>query len=133
MSVAEIEADELALEAPTGGLWRTRRAGCGATRARSSASRSSVLVPDRRDLRAAARALRPERSGPQCSSRTAAARARQPLTGSASTKVGRDEFSRIVYGARYSLMIGLVAVATGLSVGLLLGAIAGYFGGASTR
>jgi len=44
-------------------------------------------------------------------------------------QLGRDEFSRIVYGARYSLIIGVVSVVVGLSIGLLLGATAGYFGG----
>ena len=44
-------------------------------------------------------------------------------------QLGRDEFCRIIYGARYSLVIGVVAVAAGLSLGLLFGAIAGYLGG----
>jgi peptide/nickel transport system permease protein len=40
----------------------------------------------------------------------------------------RDELSRIVHGARFSLLVGVVSVAVGLSVGLVLGGIAGYFG-----
>ena len=38
-------------------------------------------------------------------------------------------FSRIIYGARFSLLIGVVSVSIGLSVGLVLGSIAGYVGG----
>lgn len=43
--------------------------------------------------------------------------------------LGRDELSRILYGARYSLLIGVVSVAVGLSAGLVFGAIAGFVGG----
>ncbi len=43
--------------------------------------------------------------------------------------LGRDELSRIIYGARFSLLIGVVSVAVGLAFGLVLGAIAGYVGG----
>lgn len=42
---------------------------------------------------------------------------------------GRDELSRIVYGARNSLQIGIISVAIGVSLGLIVGAVAGYLGG----
>jgi ABC-type dipeptide/oligopeptide/nickel transport system permease subunit len=41
----------------------------------------------------------------------------------------RDEFSRILYGARLSLMIGLTTVSFAIVIGSFLGAISGYFGG----
>jgi dipeptide transport system permease protein len=43
--------------------------------------------------------------------------------------VGRDILSRIIYGARYSLMIGLIVVTLSLSVGIFLGLVAGFFRG----
>ena len=44
-------------------------------------------------------------------------------------QLGRDELSRIFYGARLSLVVGVISVAVGLSIGLILGSIAGFFGG----
>ena len=44
--------------------------------------------------------------------------------------LSRDVLSRLLYGARISLTIGLVAVGISVTIGTLLGAIAGYVGGA---
>lgn len=41
----------------------------------------------------------------------------------------RDEFSRLLYGGRISLSIGLVGVAISFPLGMLMGGISGYFGG----
>lgn len=43
--------------------------------------------------------------------------------------VGRDMLSRLLYGARFSLFIGLVVVSIALLGGVVLGLLAGYFGG----
>lgn len=44
-------------------------------------------------------------------------------------ELGRDIFSRIMYGGRYSLTIGLIATLSSMLAGIVLGAVAGFFGG----
>ena len=44
-------------------------------------------------------------------------------------RLGRDLFSRLCYGARISLSIGMVGVFLSLTIGILLGGVSGYYGG----
>ena len=128
MSVAEIEAAEVALETPTGGLWHDalRRLIRNPT-----AILGFVLVflfiiaaifapllahgnPDEQNLILVAGGCCP---GPSHAHWLGV------------DQLGRDVYTRILYGARYSLVIGVVSVTVGLSIGLILGSIAGYVGG----
>mgnify|MGYP005829428563 FL=1 len=44
-------------------------------------------------------------------------------------RYGRDVFARILYGARVSLLVGFASVAGSITIGTVIGAVAGYFGG----
>jgi peptide/nickel transport system permease protein len=131
MSVAELEAREVQLEAPSGlwsEAWRRLRRNPGAII-------GFVLVGIFLIVAIFAPLIAPEdprgigvenllnRRGPACCPGPSA----DHWFGL--DEQGRDQFSRVVYGARFSLLIGIVAVAVGLSVGLVFGAIAGYLGG----
>ena len=48
-----------------------------------------------------------------------------------SDQVGQDIFSRILYGAQISLSIGIIGILISTTIGMLVGGIAGYFGGAT--
>ena len=48
-------------------------------------------------------------------------------------ELGRDVLSRVIYGARVSMLVGSCVVAASLTLGLIFGSIAGYYGGITDR
>src|SRR5437588_457905 len=48
-------------------------------------------------------------------------------------ELGRDILSRVIYGARLSMFVGISVVAGSLGIGLIVGAIAGFYGGRVDR
>ena len=131
MSVAQAEAREVQLEAPSG-LWSEAWRRLRQNRAAIvgfvlvgiflvAALFAPLIAPE--DPRGAGIDDLLQRRGPACCPSPSA----EHWFGL--DEQGRDVFSRVVYGARFSLLIGIVATAVGLSIGAVFGAIAGYFGG----
>src|SRR5579871_3443358 len=48
-------------------------------------------------------------------------------------ELGRDILSRIIYGSRISMLVGVSVVALSLTIGMALGSLAGYYGGILDR
>jgi peptide/nickel transport system permease protein len=128
MSVIELETREVALETPSTGLWadawyRLRRnpgaiAGCVIIFVIIFVAIFAPLLapydPREQNLSLLREGCCP---GPS----------RDHLFGV--DELGRDELSRVIYGARFSLLIGVVSVTVGFVFGSILGAISGFFGG----
>ena len=55
--------------------------------------------------------------------------ARSPEHWLGTDKLGRDILSRIIYGGRISLLVGITTVALSLAIGVVIGSLSGYFGG----
>ncbi len=125
MSIAEAEAKELALEAG-GGLWRDA---FDRLRRNPGAVVGAILITAFILMAVFAPLIAPftpnERPG------SLAVNPPGPTPGHLMglDEQGRDVFSRVVYGARLSLLVGLVSVGVGLSLGMVFGALAGYLGG----
>jgi peptide/nickel transport system permease protein len=128
MSVVELEAREVGLEAPGGGLWseawyRLRR--------NPGAIVGAVILAALMVVAIFAPWLAPE--GPREQNLAALEGVCCPGPSAEHwfglDELGRDELSRIIYGTRYSLLIGVVSVSVGFAIGSVLGAIAGFLGG----
>ena len=128
MSVAELEAREVQIEAPPSGLWRDawRRLKRNPAALVGFALVGLFVVVA---VFAPLIALEDPAAGDLSRLEGSCCPGPSPDHPFGVDQQGRDEFSRVVYGARYSLLIGIVAVAVGLSIGLVLGAVSGYFGG----
>jgi len=128
MSVAEIEAREVSLEPGGGGLWRDA---WSRLRRDRGALVGFAIVGLFVFVALFAPLIAPEDPRVGDLSRLAGSCCPGPSLEHwfGIDQQGRDELSRIVYGARYSLLIGVVSVAVGLSIGMVFGSIAGYVGG----
>jgi peptide/nickel transport system permease protein len=128
MSVAELESRQIQLEVPAGGLWSDA---WSRLRRNPAALAGFCLVGAFVVIAIFAPVIAPH--GPREQNLDLIVNGCCPGPSSAhwlgADQLGRDELSRLLYGARFSLVIGVVAVSVGLSIGVVLGSIAGYLGG----
>jgi peptide/nickel transport system permease protein len=128
MSIAEIEAREIQLEPGGAGLWRDA---WSRLRRNPGALVGFTIVAIFIFVALFASLIAPEDPRAGDLSRLAGSCCPGPSADHwfGIDQQGRDELSRILYGARFSLLIGVVSVAVGLSIGMVLGSFAGYLGG----
>ncbi len=128
MSIAEIEAREIQLEPGGAGLWRDA---WSRLRRNKGALVGFAIVALFIFVALFASLIAPEDPRAGDLSRLAGRCCPGPSADHwfGIDQQGRDELSRVLYGARFSLLIGVVSVAVGLSIGMVLGSIAGYLGG----
>jgi peptide/nickel transport system permease protein len=128
VSLVELEAREVSLEAPGGGLWseawyRLRR--------NPGAIAGFVVLATLAIIAIFAPWIAPASPREQNLAALEGVCCPGPSAGHwfGLDELGRDELSRIIYGTRYSLLIGVVSVSVGFAIGSVLGAIAGFIGG----
>jgi peptide/nickel transport system permease protein len=128
MSVVELEAREVAIETPASGLWsdawyRLRR--------NPGAILGFAVLVVLVLIAIFAPVLAPQ--GPRDQNLSLLRNGCCPGPSGAhllgADELGRDELSRLIYGTRFSLLIGVVSVSVGFALGSVLGAVSGFFGG----
>lgn len=125
MSLAQAEAVELELEQPSG-LWRDA---VDRLKRNPGAIIGAVLILIFLICAIFAPLIAPHKPGAQVGDLGGVGSPPSSEFWFGLDKQGRDYFSRVIYGSRLSLLVGVISVSVGLAFGLILGALSGYRGG----
>lgn len=124
MSVGQAEAAELQLEDQSG-LWRDA---FDRLRRNPGAIAGTVIILSFAVVAVFATAIAPHGPNQQVGGLAAVPPGPSSEFPLGLDQQGRDLLSRIIFGARLSLLVGVVSAGVGLTIGLILGSVAGYFG-----
>jgi peptide/nickel transport system permease protein len=124
VSVAEAEAAELSLEDQSG-LWRDA---FERLRRNPGAIAGALIIVAFAAVAVFAPALAPHGPNQQVGRLAAVPPGPSAEFPLGLDQQGRDVLSRIIFGARLSLLVGVVSAGVGLTIGMVLGSVAGYFG-----